>query len=146
MPKKIINGAKYDTETAKKLGEWTNGHRYGEFSYCEESLYRTKSGKYFIYGSGGATSKYAVSNGDNGWSGGSQIITMSRSAAMEWAEEKLDGDDYEAAFGPVEEGTEQLCITVPADLKAQMWEIAEQRKISISALAEELLREKLWSK
>jgi hypothetical protein len=137
--KKIIGGAKYDTATAKKLGEWSNGHGYGGFDYCEESLYRTKSGKYFLYGSGGALSKYAVSAGDNSWNGGSQIITMSRTAAMEWAEEHLDGDDYEDAFGPVEEGTEQLNVTIPAALKARLWELAEQQKISVSALAEELL-------
>jgi hypothetical protein len=134
--KKIINGAKYDTATAKKLGEWTNGHRYGEFSYYEESLYRTKSGRYFLYGSGGAMTKYAVSSGDNSWGGGSQIITMSREAAMEWAEEHLEVEEYEAAFGEVPEGDEkeQLNIVVPAQLKAALWKMAERQNMSVSAL------------
>jgi hypothetical protein len=139
--KKIINGAKYDTATAKKLGEWTNGHMCGDFNYCEERLYRTKSGKYFLYGTGNAASKYSKVCGDNNRCGDSQIITMSRAAAMEWAEENLDGDDYEAAFGEVtDDGTEQLNITIPAVLKAKLWEMAEQRKISVSALAEEILQ------
>jgi hypothetical protein len=137
--KKIINGAKYDTKTAKKLGEWTNGERYGEFSYCEETLYRTKSGKYFLHGYGGATTKYAISAGNNGWSEGSQIITMSRQAAMEWAEERLDGDEYEEIFGTVEEGTEQLSITVPAALKSKLWALAEMQQTSISEIIQKAI-------
>lgn len=137
--KKIINGAKYDTATAKKLGNWTNNERYGDFNYCEETLYRTKSGKYFLHGKGGAMSRYSQSAGNNSWSGGEKIEPMDRRSAMEWAEEHLDGDEYEEAFGEVEEGTEQLNITVPAALKAKLWELAEQRKISVSALVEEML-------
>ena len=49
--KKVINSTLYNTETARKLGNWDNG-RYGSFGYCKETLYRTKSGKYFIHGEG----------------------------------------------------------------------------------------------
>ena len=139
--KKIINGSKYDTDTAKKLGEWTNGERYGDFNYCEEALYRTKAGRYFIHGGGGAMTKYAVSSGNNSWSGGEKILPMSREAAMEWAEEKLEGDEYEAIFGEVEEGEEkeQLNITVSTAVKSKLWERAEQKKTSVSALVLEAL-------
>jgi hypothetical protein len=139
--KKIINGSKYDTVTAKKLGEWTNGERYGDFNYCEETLYRTKAGRYFIHGCGGAMTKYAVSSGNNSWSGGSKILPMSREAAMEWAEEKLEADEYEAIFGEVEEGEEkeQLNITVSTAVKSKLWERAEQKKTSVSALVLEAL-------
>lgn len=34
--KKIIDGKKYDTETAKLVGEWTNGYSYNDFHYCTE--------------------------------------------------------------------------------------------------------------
>lgn len=54
--RKIINGARYDTDTAKKLGHWESGEDCREFSYYEESLYRTKAGKYFIHGAGNAAS------------------------------------------------------------------------------------------
>jgi hypothetical protein len=142
--KKIINKSVCDTSTAIKLGTWDNGQRYGGFSYCEESLYRSKAGKYFLYGSGGATSKYAVSGGDNSWCGGSQIITMSRDAAMDWAEENLSGDEYEAAFGVVEEeGKEPLNLTISAQAKAKLKEAAERQGTSMSALIEEMTLNKL---
>jgi hypothetical protein len=138
--KKVIGGSMYDTKTAKKLGEWTNGERCGDFNYCEEILFRTKSGKYFIRGEGGAMTKYAQSAGNNSWSGGERIEPLDRASAMEWAEEHLDGDEYEAIFGPIEDGTEQLSITIPAALKARLWEMAEQRKVSVSVLVLEVLQ------
>ncbi len=138
--KKIINGAKYDTETAKLLGEWTNNCSTRDFHWCEEELYRTKAGKYFLRGKGGPMSKYTKSAGNNCWTGDERILPMSREAAMEWAEEKLDGDDYEAIFGEVtEDGNEQLNITVSTVVKAKLWEIAEQQKVTVSALVLEAL-------
>ena len=36
--------------------------------------------------------------------------------------------------------TEQLSITIPAALKARLWEMAEKRKVTVSVLVEEVLR------
>lgn len=137
---KVIDGAKYNTSAAKFLG----GHGYsnpGDFSYYDESLYRTKAGKYFLHGEGGPMSKYAKSTGQNNWSGGSAILPMSRTSAMEWAEENLDGDEYEAIFGIVDEGEEQtsLNLSISAQLKAKLWRIAESRGVSVAVVAEEML-------
>ena len=52
--KKIINGRKYDTETAKEIGYWSNGYPCSDFNHCEETLYLKKTGEYFLYGEGGA--------------------------------------------------------------------------------------------
>ena len=101
--KKIINGKRYDTSTAKKLGEWDNGRYGSDFDACEEILYRKQTGEYFLYGSGGARSKYAVSTGEN-WTGGSEAIKpLAIAQAQKWAEEHLDGDKYEEIFGEVDE-------------------------------------------
>ena len=139
--KKIINGSKYDTDTAKLLGRWTNGANYGDFSFCSEALYRTRSGKYFIFGSGGAMSKYSKSCGNNEWCGGSNFEPVTRQAAMEWAEEHLDGDEYEDIFGEVSEDAEKefLALNLSAKLKAKLQAQAEERRVSVSALVEELL-------
>ena len=56
--KTIINGRMYDTETAEKIAGWDNGIYGRDFRSCEETLYKKKTGEYFIYGSGGADSKY----------------------------------------------------------------------------------------
>ena len=140
--KKIINGAKYDTSTAKCLGYSEYGNP-SDLNYCHERLFRTKSGKYFLHGEGGAMSKYSKSCGDNHWTGDEQIQPMSRLAAEGWAEEKLSGEEYEAAFGDVEDGTESLNLNIDAQLKAKLWQMAEERKITVSAVAEEILRRSL---
>lgn len=99
--KKIINGRKYDTETARKIGDWNNGKLY-DFDYVIERLYKKKTGEYFLYGEGGAVSKYGVEVRD-GMSDGSDIIPLTEKKALIWAEEHLDADEYEEAFGEVEE-------------------------------------------
>ena len=87
--KKVINGALYNTETARFIGAWEpNGYDHNNFSYFCESLYRTKSGKYFIHGEGHAMSPYGVwHENSGGW--GEEIRPMSPAAAREWAEKHL---------------------------------------------------------
>ena len=117
--KKVINGALYDTETAKLLGKDSYSNRR-DFRYWVETLYRTKSGKYFLHGEGGAMTKYAVSVGQNEWSSGEKIIPLDLESAQKWAEEHLDGDDYLAAFGEPEERT---TIMISAATKARLSDI-----------------------
>ena len=100
--KKIINGRMYDTETAEKIEEWDNGMYGNDFRACEETLYKKKTGEYFIHGSGGALSKYAVSCG-NGSTGSSDIIPLTKDRAKTWMEEKGDPDAYTKEFGEVPE-------------------------------------------
>ena len=90
--KRIINRKIYDTETAELLHEWNNGRFGNDFRAKEESLYRTKKGNFFIAGSGGAMTEYAVSCGNNSTSGSSNIYVISKSEAINWLEEH-DGDD-----------------------------------------------------
>lgn len=100
--KQIINGKKYDTGTAEKVGSWSNCCSCRDFSSCTEELYRKRTGEYFLYGSGGPMSKYSQSYG-NTTSGGEKIIPMTEAEARKWAEKHLDGDEYEEIFGEVEE-------------------------------------------
>ena len=117
--KKVINGALYDTETAKPLGEDSCSNP-GDFQYWVETLYRTKSGKYFLHGKGGAMTKYAVSVGLNEWSSGEKIIPLDLESAQKWAEEHLDGDEYIRAFGEPEERT---TIMISVATKAKLSDI-----------------------
>lgn len=95
--KKVIEGSLYNTDTARLIGEWDN-RRYGSLDFCCERLYRTKSGKYFLHGEGGAMSKYARSCGCNHWSSGEIIMPMSEVAAREWADDHLSADDFLSSF------------------------------------------------
>lgn len=101
--KKIINGKKYDTDTAKELASDGNGLGYRDFRNVHEALYIKRTGEYFLYGCGGAMSKYAHAIDDNSWSGGEKIVPLTEAEAREWAETHIDADEYEAIFGEVEE-------------------------------------------
>lgn len=100
--KKIINGRKYDTETAKEVGFYSNGYPHGDFNWCQQTLYRKRNGEYFLHGEGGALTIYAK-NIQNGTTGGSRIVPMSEDEAKEWTENYLSCDEYEKIFGEVEE-------------------------------------------
>lgn len=109
--RKIINNKVYDTETAKKRGEWSNGRSYRDFSWCEETLYQKKTGEFFLHGAGGPQSRYSEQRSDNCWGCGERIIPLAVSAAKIWAETHLEADEYEAMFGPVVEDDTRVLQT-----------------------------------
>ena len=74
--KKVISGRRYDTDTAKKVGEASYSN-CSDFHYWSEELYRKKTGEYFLFGEGGALSKYQQEVGQNEWTGGKEIIPLS---------------------------------------------------------------------
>ena len=124
--KKIIEGATYDTDKAEQLGSdsFSNSR---DFHHWEETLYRSKSGRYFLYGEGGPMSRYARTVGQNEWSGGEQIMPMDRKAAMAWAEEHLTGDQYTAIFGDPEEGWENINVRLTAAAVSKLR--SEERRV-----------------
>ena len=79
----VINGKRYNTETADRIYEHWNGCNSGDFRYRTKTLYRTAKGAWFIHHVGGAMSDMSVPVGSNG-RGGSERI------------EPVDNDD---AFG-----------------------------------------------
>lgn len=139
--KKIINGKVYDTESAKLIGEWDNG-RYGrDFGMCTEDLYQKRTGEFFLHGCGGPMSKYAVSHGDNDWSGGEKVIPLSYDAAREWSESHLPAEEYEAIFGDVIEDGSRMTVTLSLSASAveRAKRAAAQAKMSLSAYVESKL-------
>lgn len=133
--KKIIKGKLYDTDTAKELGSWSNAGGWRDFSHMEETLYRKRTGEYFLHGEGGPMTKYAQTIDQNSWSGGSKVMPLSAEAARKWAEEHLDADEYMALFGePEEDSTEKvtLCVQIPASLDAKIRAIASEQGVSLT--------------
>ena len=139
--KKIINGKVYDTEKAKAVGEWSNSLGYRDFNWKEETLYRKKTGEFFLFGEGGPNTNYAERIDTNSWSSGSVIIPMTYGEAMEWAEKKLDGDTYESIFGKVEEDENKRVVAY--NLSTSTIETIKRRAaevgISASAYIESLI-------
>lgn len=139
--KKIINGKIYDTNSANNVGGWDNNRSVTDFDYCSETLYRKRTGEFFLYGEGGAMSKYSVSRGNNSWSGGEMIIPLSYEAAQKWAEKHLSGDDYESIFGEVDEDDSrtQLSLSLSTSAVERARRAAAQAGLSLSAYIESLI-------
>jgi hypothetical protein len=84
--RKIINGKQYDTDTARRVAIYKNNYSYNDFKWLCEELYRTKNGNYFLFGEGGAMTRWASSYG-NSWSEGSGIKALSIEEALNWLED-----------------------------------------------------------
>lgn len=132
--KKIINGKVYDTEKAECVGDWCNGYSTSDFNYCSETLYRKKTGEFFLYGEGGARTVYAQSRG-NMVCGGMKIIPLTYEKAQKWAEEKLDGEEYEKIFGEIEEDESKTIINLYLSTTAVEKAKREAAKAGISLSA-----------
>jgi hypothetical protein len=97
--RKIINGKRYDTESARLVGEYENSLPVTDFHHVWMGLYCTpRSGQYFLAGEGGPMTRFSQSAGQNSWTGGSDIIPMTRQEALEWAERHLDSQVVENEF------------------------------------------------
>ena len=140
--KKIINGKVYDTETAQALGSWSNMSDRS-FERIDETLYRKRTGEFFLHGEGGPMSRYAVQIGQNNWRGGEKISPLSWDDARAWVESHLDAEDYERIFGPVSEDGSRVAVNL--SISASSLELARraaaQSGISLSAYIMSLISE-----
>ncbi len=76
--KKIICKVEYDTDASEVIARYTSGN-VGDSDGYEETLYKTPSGKLFLYVNGGEASIHPEEN----------IIRMSATKADEWKKEKF---------------------------------------------------------
>lgn len=95
--KKVVNGKVYNTETADHVASWDNGYYGNDFKRCEEDLYRTSKGSWFIVGEGGPMSKYARPVG-NMTSGGDGLAPLTDDEAYQWLEDKGETELIEKHF------------------------------------------------
>ncbi len=105
MTIRIIDGKRYNTETATLVARWSNNYAPNDFEYCAEKLYRTPRGNWFTEGKGGAMSKYSQPGFCGGWTGNADVITpQSPDEALAWLEERNEVDAIERYFsGNVED-------------------------------------------
>lgn len=101
--KKIINGKLYNTDTATQIAIYNNGYYINDFNCVYETLYRKRTGEFFIHGEGGAMSEYSVRCSDGSWCWGEKIIPLTEKGAQRWAEVHLEADEYIKLFGEPEE-------------------------------------------
>lgn len=101
--KRIINGKRYDTETAEIVADvGSHGTSFSDFAHHDTQLYRTKRGNWFVAGEGGPLSQWSRSVG-NGYSGGSGIHVLSADEARALLEQHHETEALEQYFGSVVE-------------------------------------------
>lgn len=115
--RRILSNKVYDTATAVLVGSWDDGLDCTDSDHVEESLYRKKTGEYFLHGEGGPRSPYAQRRGDR-WALGEALSPVSFEGAREWAGRHLGTEAYEAEFGTPEEGDALISARVSAACKA----------------------------
>lgn len=139
--KKIISGKVYDTARAKEIGSNTYGE--GGLHQITETLYRKRTGEYFIHGEGGAATRYASPCGDVGWwASGEKIIPLTYEDTLAWAEANLSADAYMAEFGVIEETGNNVTtsLSLAEDVYSAAKRAAAKRGCSLSAYVESLIR------
>ena len=136
--KKVIKGRVYCTETAKYLGNWSNTANSRDFAWACETLYKTKSGQYFLHCEGGPLSRYGSHFGnDSGY--GEKIEVMTIDQAKTWAEERLDGDEYEARFGVREEDDLKVTVLISGEAKTILEEQQSRTGRNFAQIIEEAI-------
>lgn len=88
--KKIINGKKYDTDTATLCGSYVRPFLFSN-EMEHTMLYRKTNGEFFFFNCIGEPTVY------------DSITTVTEDKAKKWAENYLSVDDYENIFGEVSE-------------------------------------------
>lgn len=119
---KIINGKRYDTNTAKQIGS-RDANKEGNF-FFRETLYRKKFGEFFLA---------VIYNGCDIYAGDDHITPISIEQAQKWVSKNMDGDEYESIFGPVQEDKVQVSMWITPSLKLRAGELGCANNVIFAA-------------
>lgn len=140
--KKYLNNRLYNTDTATPLATHNNGTAPNDLQYLEETLYRKKTGEFFLHAEGGANTWCATRIPyTNNWRGGTQIRPLTYDDAREWAEGNLSAEEYETIFGAVEEDETKTTCTfrLTTSTLETLKRMAGRESKSMSEIVEELI-------
>jgi len=133
---KVINGKKYDTETAHKLIK--TGVAFDNYGHdvCTATLYRKRTGEYFLYTEDSVSETVGIR----------PLLTLTEAKA--WAEKHLDVNEYEEIFGEIEEDFEedmelnqQISVLIPVTIYNELKLKKDSTGTNISALIIKALRD-----
>ncbi len=140
---KVINGKRYNTDTAKAVGSWENMDDAASFDYQCETLYLKRTGGFFLHCEGGAKTPYASFSAD-GWARFGEVIRpLGYQEARKWAEERLSAEACSAVFPPIDEdaGNVPVTLSIPAAAKARLDEQAAKSGRTRSDIVAQLISE-----
>lgn len=96
--KQVINGKRYNTETAKYIVSFDNDLTYSDLYFETATLYKKRTGEFFLAGAGGPKTRWAKECEDGSLMFGNRIIPLTESQAKEWVKEHFDIDTYVDVF------------------------------------------------
>lgn len=149
---KIINGKRYNTETAKEIAIYDSEYPRNDFNYYFEKLYKKKTGEYFLYGDGNALSPYAErSHAMGGVVGSWKIIPLTTDQAKKWYEKAFNADEenapmeiYEKEFGVNKatdnEPKQEITLSLHKSIIKYLEDLAESQDISEAQIVENLIQ------
>lgn len=140
--KRIINGKRYDTDTAQFIKTYSSGLSISDFRYYDESLYLKKTGEFFLYATGNGSSKYAGQYGDLRGPG-EKIVPLTLDEARAWVEKIEDPDLYEELFDVEEESNIAFSLLLPENLYKMLDDKAAEDGITKKDIVVKALEEYL---
>lgn len=150
--KAIIDGKRYDTETAAAICEGSYNGPRSDFAWWEATLYRTKGGAYFLAGRGGPASGFAEPAYGGGRTGGEGILPRDAREAMDFAAEHGGAEVVEHHFGDLVEdargpGRPEIGpatqIRLPQEMMDDLDAIAERDHVSRAEVIRRLVAQGL---
>lgn len=94
---KIIKGKRYNTATAEAVAV----HEYlypSQFEWVHEILYRKRTGEFFLWGEGGANTRYRKRVERNVFGAGEKIKPLTLDEAKKFVEEYGTAENYKKLF------------------------------------------------
>lgn len=127
VPKRIIKGKAYNTDTSTKVGSWTKEEEAVGISWGED-LYQNRFGQFFIY-------KWGEDGPDGPYE---DIIPLTPRKARDWlvAHQSWRVDVIESLFGAVPEAgskESKYTLRLPVHLHKRLAELAEANNQSLNA-------------
>ena len=97
MTRRIIDGKRYDTETADLIAETSASCACEDFHWWKEALYRTTNGRFFLKGTGGPMTRWARKVDQNSYCGGDGLRAVTDGEARHWVE-RYANEKYSELF------------------------------------------------
>jgi hypothetical protein len=135
--KKMINGKRYDTNAAKKIAEWTSPTKDTASKYTE-TLYRKRTGEFFLHGWGNEKSPYGQNVTMNAKEPGEKIIPMNKDEAWKWAIAHADIEEFAKHFE--DDGKVTTSIMLSRDAAELLAVLADSYGMTKSRIIEDLIR------
>lgn len=96
---RFIDGRLCSIRTAKRICVYEPSPYTTDYAWFRETLYRTRTGRFFLVGKGNAASIYRRTTDRNELAPGERWKVLSTEEARAWAEEHCSRAQYEAVFG-----------------------------------------------